>query len=717
MSARRAVELGALGVGGAVSAYLGWDSALWDPRFQLALHLAAALAIGGLLVCARRGGALPRTPLDAPVLLLLAAFGIASIWASNGSLSARAFAAVLATAAALPLAMLALRHRPGWTAAVAIVPVIGLAGGALAVLGLRRLAWIAAGGPGLPPLRLFNEGTPFGSVAVPPFVILAALPLTLLVPHPRLRRWLLAGLVAVGLPLTVLSGSRSAWIAIAVAAVVLVASYASTIRGGRWTPRLRLAAATGLGGLALVAAAVAPRLFEAESLTYRAYLWRDTLAAWGADPLTGVGPGAMPYARQAAAPALSFPVVQPHSHDIPIGILGEAGVLGLLAAVILVVVFVRVGGPWRTRGLAGRAAFAVLAGTGVGMLFEDLTFLPNFNLLMIGLVAIVLTDAGAVTWRPVALRAPAWLAAGAGGVALLAVMVLGDASAIAYRAGTDAAAAGDWPAAESWLGAAVTLDPRHPTGVKSLAVAAERNGHPAAARRAAERAVALNPGDAASWLNLGLLTDDPDDARWAAEQAIRFAAPGPILANAALLLERLGDADRADAAYRLSLLTNPFTALALPWPRPVDLARAVAPELSPASLELNLVIARRAQGEENEPDDYASPLAVALAHAMRGDEAEARAALDRAVAAAPASPTTWEIAALLLGRWGDDPSHAERMVEVIRGGPLATAPPQPPRLVNDIAAFRSYPANGLVSTADALLPAAAWPWSLGALLP
>ena len=58
----------ALGAALAVFGYVGWDSALWDARFQLVLHLIAIGAIGGLVVVALRGGELPRTPLDLPLL-------------------------------------------------------------------------------------------------------------------------------------------------------------------------------------------------------------------------------------------------------------------------------------------------------------------------------------------------------------------------------------------------------------------------------------------------------------------------------------------------------------------------------------------------------------------------------------------------------------------------------------------------------------------------
>ncbi|MEA2651879.1 MAG: hypothetical protein QOI85_1600, partial [Chloroflexota bacterium] len=46
--ARTPTDWLALGAALAVFGYVGWDSALWDARFQLILHLIAIGAIGGL---------------------------------------------------------------------------------------------------------------------------------------------------------------------------------------------------------------------------------------------------------------------------------------------------------------------------------------------------------------------------------------------------------------------------------------------------------------------------------------------------------------------------------------------------------------------------------------------------------------------------------------------------------------------------------------------
>ena len=720
-----------MGIGLAVLFYVGWDGALWDPRYQLGLHLAAVAVFGGLLWIAWRGGDLPRTPLDIPILVLLLAFGIASLTAWNPGLSARALAAIVAMALMLPAALLALRHRPDWTALVVTVPVLALSFHAVAVLAWRRVEWLMAGGTGLPPVRLDHEGTIFGALAVPAFVVLGAMPVALLIPHRRLRRAMLIGLAVVAVPLTLLSGSRSAWLAAAVAGLVLVAPaavrrlrptwLALVARSRRLTPRDVGLAVAGLAVLALAVAFIAPRLTDVRSLVFRGYLWRDTLAAWSQNPVFGIGPGSMPLARQAAAPPLSFPVRQPHSHDVALGILGDAGLVGLAAALVLFVTFVVVAGPWRTRSLAGRAAFAVLMGFAAGMLFEDLTFLPAFNLLVIVLVAIALLDAGVVRWQPIprAARLPAAVVAGVAGVALVAVMAVGDAGAIAYRNGTDAASEGHWPAAYSEFRHAAALDPWNPAAPKALAVAADRLGLTDEARAAATRAVRLAPGDGASWINLALLCREQGDrscARHAADRAVDAATPqGRELVNAAIVYEWLGDTAAADRAYRLSMLATYLTGLTQPWPRPITIGPDQGSELAADIEERNLLVARRLTGEPIRVDDYAGSIARSLAAAMIGDQATAEEEVRRGLRRDPSSTTMWEVAALLGRHYGTDDGRLERVADATRGQGLPD-PSRPPSLIYDIATFRAYPGDGLVTGAERLVPDQPWPWVIEPLL-
>lgn len=729
---RTTAEWLAILAGLAVFGYVGWDSALWDARFQLLLHLVAIGAVLGLAVLALRGGALPRTRIDVPVLGLLAAFALATVGALNVGMSLRAMAAITAFAAMLPVAIVAVHHRPAWVGIITSLPVLVLAVPSLAVMLWRRIEWLLVGAPGLPPIRLPAEGTPFGSVAVPPFVIIPAWALAGLIEPHWLRRSVRIGLIGVGVPLTILSGSRSAWLAIAAVAIA----------GGvpiAWRQRRRLRAASRLtlpsalawlGVVAVVVLGVVlvlPRLTAVTSLLYRFALWRDTLAAWGSDPLLGIGPGFMPYARLAAAEDFSFPVRQPHSHNLPLGVLGDAGLVGLAAGVVLVATLLVVAGPWRSRTPIGRTAGLVLIGLGVGGLFDDLTFIPGFDLLAIALIAVALLDAGAVRWvRPRPLPRVAKLAllpAGLATAVLLGGMVTADAAAIAYRAGIDDAVGERWAEASAWMERSVEIDPWHPAGPAALAVTADAAGRPETARAASERATDLNPGGATGWANLSLLCEGAGAADCQAEAAHRAAATaryGSVESlNAALSLEDAGEAEAADHAYRQSLLSHVLTGFVADWPRPVRIGDGTIPDYADPSWQLNRLLAWHAMGEPIEPATIDDPAVRALAHAMLGERAAAEALLERAIDEAPASSATWDIAIVLRDAWGEDVSDEIRIATVVRGRrfPERQAEVAIPRTSFDISIFRVSPRDGFVQDAIRFIPARPYPWILGEVLP
>lgn len=715
---RRVGRILALGVVVAIASKVGWDDALWDPRLQAFLHLAAILAFGALAWAAWRGEPLPRTRIDLAILALLVAYGIATISAWNMGLSAPALAGIVATTLMLPVALLALRHWPNLTALVAVLPVIGLSATSLGTLAWRRIEWVAAGGPGLPPVRLPNEVTQLGLVTVPPFALLVALPVALVVTRPEVRKWLVWALLALCVPLTLVSGSRSAWIAFAVAGVVMTATSLHELRAILRFSRLRIGSAVALlavGGFGL--AFVAPRLTETGSLLYRSRLWDATLHVWSADPLLGIGPGGMPYARQAIAP-----LVQPHSHDVPLGILGDAGLVGLVLALILFARFVAVARPRRGHPLPGRAAFAALMGLAAGFLTDDLTFLPNINLLVVLLVAVALRDAGAVAWRPVPRPVRGWFIGGVATAAagLLSVAIVADASSIWYRAGSDAAAAGRWADARGAFAVSNQLDPLHPAASKALSLAAAHDGLTALARRSAERAVALNSGDWASWTNLSLLClADADEAcaATAAQQSVKSSGGVALaLVNAAHVFEALGRSAEADDFYRRALLNDWETSLAVDWPRMV--APVEPPGMASGTFDhqLALLVARRLRGEDLQPAAYALASVRALAFAMVGDRAAAHQNVAASYEQEPADPVTWDVAALLQAHWGEDNATALRVGTVTRGSPLATRPPAIPPLSTDIGSFRSYPRDALIGSAQRLLPQQPWPWSLEPLL-
>jgi tetratricopeptide (TPR) repeat protein len=730
---RTAAEWLSIGAALAVFGYVGWDAALWDARFQLVLHLMAVGSVLGLGAVLLRGGELPRTRIDVPVLGLLAAFALASVSALNVGMSLRAMAAIAAFAAMLPVAIVAVRHRPSWAGLVTGVPVLLLCIPTLATLLLRRVEWILVGAPGLPPLRLPSEGTPFGSVAVPPFVIIPAWALAGLIEHDLLRRSVRIGLVAVGIPMTILSGSRSAWVAIAATALVVALPLAWRRRRrlrapARITWRAIVASLAALAVVVLVVSLILPRLTAVTSVLYRFALWRDTLAAWQSDPILGIGPGFMPYARLAAADDFTFPVRQPHSHNLPLGVLGDAGVVGLLAAAILVTTLVAAGGPWRSRTAVGRGAAVVLIGIGIGGLFDDLTFIPGFNLLAITLIAVVLLDAGAVEWVRPRVRGSVrgiaiTVAAGASGAVLVSAMITADAGAIAYRAAIGDAVGRRWDESTAWFTRAVEIDPWHPAGPAALAVAAEAAGRPDIARRAAEEAIALNPGNATAWTNLSLLCRAEGDRTCQVDAAQRAAATArygpPELLNAAVSLEAAGEPEAADRAYRLSLLSQVRTSFVLDWPRTVPIGDGEIADYTDASWQLHRLLALHAMGEPIEPDEFIDGAVRALAHAMVGQREAAESSLAEAIEATPALSGTWDIAIVLRDAWGQSVNREIRIASVVRGRqfPARDLKVAVPARSFDVSSFRAYPRDGLVTDATRTFTSRPYPWILDEVLP
>jgi len=720
LRSQSAGEAIAAAAGLSVFGYLGWDQPLWDAGAQSALHLVALAAIATAVILALRGAHVPRTRLEMPLLALVVVLGIASVLGQNVGLAAGALAASIAFAAMLPLSLAVLARRPGLAATVVVVPTLVLALATVVQLAARRFGWYVAGAPGiLPPVRVEGETTVFGSVAVPVFILLGLLPLTLAIANPVSRRSLQVITVVLGAALTAFSGSRSGWVAVGVAGIVFAAPELRRLYVQR---RARLGArgvaALAVGGLVVVAVVVieAPRLTELSSVLYRGRLWGDTLAAWSGDPLFGVGPGTMPYARQAVA---RFPLHQAHSHDVALGVLGDAGIAGLATAAVLVVAFFWLAGPHRARTVRGRAAGAVLAGYLVASFFDDITFLPNFSLLVVLLAALALIDAGAVSWRPARFSRPVLAGGVVAAAGLLCVVVLRDAAAVAYRAGSDAAAVADWSASTRSYQVAEALDPWHPATPKALAIAADAAGSERTAMLAARRATELNAGDGSSWLNLALLClrlADPTCAATAAETSAGTIEPGGAqIANTAILYNRFGLRIGADELYALALRQSANVALTLTWPR--ALPAGAIPDAgggSPA-VQLNIVLARAAGGLPTDPERFTSPAVRALAWAIAGDRSAAGAELARARRLAPGDVLTWEMSALLARHWGQDPDRAIAIGEVLRGGP--TVIPTLPRLTWDVASFRSYPLDQLLIGANHLLPKAAWPWSLERFLP
>ena len=209
-------------------------------------------------------------------------------------------------------------------------------------------------------------------------------------------------------------------------------------------------------------------------------------------------------------------------------------------------------------------------------------------------------------------------------------------------------------------------------------------------------------------------------AREAAERAVATAQYlAPELLNAAAVLDRLGETDAADAAYRLSLLTQHATSFVVDWPRTVSIGDGRIPEVTDPSWQLNLLLARHSTGEPIEPGEFADPAVRALAHAAIGEREEAEGWLARALEEHPDDPRTHDIGVILRDAWGEPIEDSLRIASVVHGGPLAD-PGRDPRIpgsVGDVGSFRAYPRDGFVRSAVRLATRPPYPWILQEILP
>ena len=292
---------------------------------------------------------------------------------------------------------------------------------------------------------------------------------------------------------------------------------------------------------------------------------------------------------------------------------------------------------------------------------------------------------------------------------LIAAMVTADAGAIAYRNGIKAAEAANWADSTSWLQRAVEIDPWHPAGPRALAVAADADGQSALALDAARRATQLNPGDATAWTNLALLCEADGDVPCAREAAERAVAKAQYLAaellNAAVVLDRLGETDAADAAYRLSLLTQYATSFVVDWPRTVSIGDGRIPEVTDSSWQLNLLLARHGTGEPIEPGEFADPAVRALAYAAVGEREEAERWLARAFEEHPDDARTHDIGVILRDAWASRSRSrsGSRRSCTAAPSPTLTATPRSQAASGTSAAF------GLIRAMGSSGPRCGWP--------
>jgi hypothetical protein len=123
--------------------------------------------------------------------------------------------------------------------------------------------------------------------------------------------------------------------------------------------------------------------------------------------------------------------------------------------------------------------------------------------------------------------------------------------------------------------------------------------------------------------------------------------------------------------------------------------------------------------EPIDPDALAHPAIRALAHAMRDERSEAAELMEHAIASHVDDPITWQVVIVVRDHWGEPVDHELRVYAVMRGGRFPPRAPAsgPPSVTFELAGWRGYPRDELLTDAERLRTAPVYPWAISRTLP
>ena len=425
----------------------------------------AAGAIAVAVAVARRRFA-PLSPLHLAACVFAFAVGLAVVTSRMPRVSLESLLP-LEVAGVLLLAWWAV----GWRLDV-VAPALVAGGALVAVLALRSfltqewewVRWARASvglrAAGLLPAALPRAQGPSGNPNIVAASLVAALPWCWWIAVRWGSRWVrVVAAVAAALSTGALlaTDSRGGWLGAVAAAAVLVVGGRGRLRlRGRRAAVAALAALVVVGGVVMLVAAY-PSVVGRATAEPRIEMARFARNAVLDHPLLGSGPGTftLAYASEAGTPALSAV----HAHNQYLQLLYDTGLVGALAAIVVLAVVLR--GLWRARPRGGVpvtpaawgavCAAAACAGVAVhGLVDSPLLFLPVLVPVLAGLLAVAAEDRNAfalprLRWGAGAAR---WLAVL--GVPLLVWWAWQDVGGWRYTRARAAATRHDVPAAVRW---------------------------------------------------------------------------------------------------------------------------------------------------------------------------------------------------------------------------------------------------------------------------
>lgn len=425
--------------------------------------------------------------------------------------------------------------------------------------------WAITGWTVVPPLNLPYSGGPWGH-RYDIGLLLALLYPAWWIGRPSVARRVVAVVIGVlGVAVIGLTGSRTVWIALVVATLVVVAPPA--VRFARRRRRVAIGVVVAAAMLAVAAVAVGAarplieRALSLESLDWRLAMWGPLTNLWLEHPVAGVGPGAFPWSLQLTGYFDANTWAPRHPDNAVMQLLPEAGALGLLALAVLIVTFVPA--LVRTGSAAIRWVVVLFLVACIGANPTDFAYLV---VVLIAWVAYALPRAGV----PVsARRSPITVVS----MSLLAVVFVAHGATLvagfAYESARSSVADGALADAEADLTTAMRLDPGMALYARQRGALRLAEGRPEAAIGDLRAAVRANPADDVARRSLGAALAASGDFTAAlreAEAAVGVQRSDPSnLLLAAWLHRALGDEDAAVELLVETVHAWPWTVASPGW--------------------------------------------------------------------------------------------------------------------------------------------------------
>jgi len=440
--------------------------------------------------------------------------------------------------------------------------------------------WGLVGHLAPPPLRPEFEYLTFGNPsAVLTMSVLLTIPAVVWIgAAARGRAIATAALIVLCLVVSLLSGSRAGWLAMAVAIWVTGAAWLAVAENRASVARLirsraiRLGLAGGAVAAAVVGVAFLPGILSragAGGEGLRLSFVTNALQMFSESPIHGTGPGTWVAQRVAYTPPTATDYYIPHAHNVVAQTLAEFGLLGIAAGAFaailvggLVLRAIRSGDP--RRRLLGWGT--VLA----GIYFATHNLLDFYPSLPPALFAFAIpiawldaTNPGEANPGPSPNGRARWAIPAVGAVAIAVStgwLLWSESQAAIHDRAVVAINAGRYDDALPDARAAVAADPGIAAYHLTLGLAAENAGHADEAADAFRQAAALDDLPDA-WLGLAdaeIRLGDQGAARDAVHEALRVGFQQPaIIVPAAGLLNSLGEKALANDALEEALVLAP----------------------------------------------------------------------------------------------------------------------------------------------------------------